>query len=51
MAIRDEIITTLVEGLAAVQRRVNEVEALKATAGPRGERGSLLHALQFLDTI
>ena len=39
MAIRDEIITTLVEGLAAVQRRVNEVEALKATAGPRGERG------------
>lgn len=39
MAIRDEIITTLVEGLAAIQRRVNEVEALKATAGPRGERG------------
>ena len=39
MAVRDQIITTLVEGLAALQNRVNEVEALKRTAGPQGERG------------
>lgn len=37
--IRDQIVTTLVEGLAAVQRRVDEVAAFKAVAGPQGERG------------
>lgn len=39
MAIRDEIIATLVEGLAAVQRRVDEVATLKEIAGPQGEQG------------
>jgi hypothetical protein len=39
MAIRDEIITTLVEGLAGLQRRVNEVEALRPIPGRQGEQG------------
>jgi hypothetical protein len=39
MAIRDEIISALVEGLAALQGRVNDVEAFKANPGPQGERG------------
>lgn len=37
--IRDQIVTTLVEGLSALQRRVDEVAAFKAVAGPQGERG------------
>jgi hypothetical protein len=37
--IRDQIVTTLIEGLAALQRRVDEVAAFKAVAGPQGERG------------
>lgn len=39
MAIRDEIISALVEGLAALQGRVNDVEAIKLTPGAQGERG------------
>jgi hypothetical protein len=37
--IRDQIVTTLIEGLAALQRRVDEVAAFKAVAGLQGERG------------
>lgn len=39
MAIRDEIISTLVEGLAALQGRLSDVEAIKLTPGAQGERG------------
>ena len=39
MAIREEIIAALVEGLEAVRSRVDDIEAMKAVAGPRGERG------------
>jgi hypothetical protein len=39
MAIREEIIAALVEGLEAVRNRVDDIEAMKAVAGPRGERG------------
>lgn len=39
MAVREEIIATLVEGLEAVQKRVDDVAAQKAVAGPQGERG------------
>lgn len=37
--IRDQIVTTLIEGLSALQRRVDEVAAFKAVAGPKGEAG------------
>lgn len=39
MAIRDEIVAMLVEGLAALQRRMSEVEALRPIPGPQGEQG------------